>query len=189
MVYFHYLHDRRRIKMQKMVLLPYDRYERLKQFNLEPICNTKEPIAKSLELQDETPDKQPDNTAFEGLTIDDILEAIPKNVRTNAKALLEHLRKRSDLIWNERGEISVGGHTVLGSNIVDLVKVSLKDYKDFKPVGLETFTKAVHESNAPLSLLTASKRQFGAGLPPPPGVPVKRKGEKRKITKFKWLKL
>ncbi|KAJ8300505.1 hypothetical protein KUTeg_022024 [Tegillarca granosa] len=71
-----------------------------------------------------------------------MLLAVPINVRNKVRVLLNHLRKH--LKWNERGEISVGENIIPGSNIVDLVKATLKDYKDFKPVGLKEFINRRH---------------------------------------------
>jgi hypothetical protein len=86
------------------------------------------------------------------------------------------------------GEVIIDGVKIPGSNIMDLVKVQLKDYKDLRPTGLEKFTDILKDTNVPLSLLTSSRRvQTGQGIiPPPPGSPVKRKEVKRKT---KWLRL
>ena len=75
--------------------------------------------------------------------------------------------------------------------MVDLIKVQLKDYRDFSPIGVEKFDILLKDVNVPLSLLKSSRRQqHGEGnIPPPPGIPVKRKDENPKKLKAKWLKL
>ncbi|KAJ8313160.1 hypothetical protein KUTeg_009287 [Tegillarca granosa] len=173
-----------------MVLVPYDRYQRLTA--LKPgVKHTQEDV-KRLNVQPEViiPESEPEMKilAEDRPNIEDILVAVPVNIRNKARALLNHLRKH--LKWNERGEISVDGRIIPGSNIVDLIKVSVKEYKDFEPVGLESFSKVIYDSNAPLSLIAPSKRQIGSGLPPPPGIPSKRNDESKKtpnrrIYKFK----
>ena len=71
-----------------------------------------------------------------------------------------------------------------GSNINDLIKIQLKDYRSFHPVGAEVFSQLVQESNVPQSVLTQARRyQIGSGktppppgkIPPPPGKPVRQK--------------
>ncbi|KAJ8314766.1 hypothetical protein KUTeg_006916 [Tegillarca granosa] len=157
-----------------MVLVPYDRYQRLTALKTD-VKHTQEDV-KRLNVQPEfiIPESIPEVKilAEDRPSIEEILVAVPVNVRNKARALLIHLSKH--LKWNERGEISVDGRIIPGSNIVDLVKVSVKEYKDFKPVGLESFSKVIYDSNAPLSLIAPSKRQIGSGLPPPPGIPTHR---------------
>ena len=91
--------------------------------------------------------------------------------------------------WNDKGEVTIEGGNIPGSNIVDLVKGQLKDYKDFHPVGLDIFLNKLEDTNVPLSLLAVSRRvQTGQGsIPPPPGSPVKRK--KKYTQRMKWLRL
>ncbi|KAJ8320134.1 hypothetical protein KUTeg_001721 [Tegillarca granosa] len=164
-----------------MVLVPYDRYQRLTSF--KPDQEVKyldaQQNVKKLKIQSENiiPKTEPEVKILETLSIEDILVAIPNNVRNKARALLNHLRKH--LKWNDRGEISADGHIIPGSNIVDLVKASVKEYKDFKPVGLELFNKVIHDSNTPLSLLATSNKQIGSGLQPPPGAPTS-------VSKYVW---
>ena len=69
----------------------------------------------------------------------------------------------------------------------------MKDFKDFQPVGKDAFSETLIKLNVPTSLLAASaKRQKGKGstIPPPPGVPVKRKLSVKGVPrKIKWLRL
>ena len=80
---------------------------------------------------------------------DDILGSLPLTLRSKAKIILDHLRKHTRLQWNSRGEIIVDGKLITGSNIIDLIKVQLKDYKSFHPVGEDVFSQLVLKSNVP----------------------------------------
>ena len=157
--------------MRKMVLLPYDKYQRL----LHPPERNLESIEKPISVEKPITLEEPISTEESIENQTDITNSLPLTLRSKAKTLLEHLKSHSKLNWNRRGEISFGGKTIPGSNVIDLVKVHLRDYKDFKPIGEEQFTHALLESNVPLSLLAPSKRrQTGSGrIPPPPGIPKK----------------
>ena len=68
----------------------------------------------------------------------------------------------------------------------------MKDYKDFRPVGKDALGEILLELNVPTSLLAASVRQqMGKGaIPPPPGIPVKRKLPQTIMPgRIKWLRL
>lgn len=127
---------------------------------------------------------------FESSLKGDILDSLPLSLRSKTKVLLDHLRKHTNLQWNNKGEISVDGKLIKGSNIIHLVKVQLKDYKSFHPIGEEVFSHLVLESNVPLSLLTQGRRsQFGSGkLPHPPGKPICRK-RKQTLAGRSWISL
>ena len=94
--------------------------------------------------------------------------------------------------WNSKGEVILKGTVIPGSNIVDLIKVHMKDYKDYRPVGNDAFGEFLVELNVPTSLLAASARhQIGKGtLPPPPGISVKRNVPEKIVPgKVKWFRL
>lgn len=168
--------------MHKMVLIPYDRYQRL--------LASKEP--KSVSTMDEEPTIVDQNALpdvseqrTESEKIDKVVSYFPKGLRTRARSLLSYIVPR--VTWNEKGEVVVDGNIIVNSNIVDLVKVQLNDYKHFRPTGLDIFTDIIKDSNVPLSLLASSQRV--QTLPPPPGSPVKREKVQRKAQKVKWLRL
>ena len=116
----------------------------------------------------------------------------PKYMHNRLLTLLTYIQPH--VSWNDKGEVTVQERQIPGSNIVDLIKVHLKDYKDFQPVGKEAFGKILSELNVPVSLLAPSARQqSGSGnFPPPPGIPLKRthlEDSYRPKEKVKWLRL
>lgn len=188
--------------MQKMVLLPYDRYQRLVSSNQD---TRDEKVNESNEMNPMTTIdvKKPeantgDPTTDNEFSTDKLISLFPKSLQSRARALITYVRPFIN--WNSKGEVIVSGETIQGSNIVDLIKVQLKDYKNFRPTGLLEFEAILTNINVPHSLLSASRRQQigGSVLPPPPGTPVKRKHEESgentqtrttKARKFKWLRL
>ena len=104
-------------------------------------------------------------------TTEDLLSSLPLPLRSRAGVILNHLTKHTNLQWNDKGEIPIFGQLLKGSNITDLIKIQLKDYKSFHPVGAEVFSQLIQESNVPQSVLTQARRcQIGSGKTPhPPG--------------------
>ena len=128
---------------------------------------------------------EPKETSLESL-----LPHFSKPISNRVTSLLYYFQPQ--VSWNTKGEVILKGTLIPGSNIVDLIKVDMKDYKDFGPVGKDAFGELLIELNVPTSLLTGSARhQRRKGtLPPPLGTPVKRRvREKRKPGKVKWLRL
>ena len=119
--------------IRQMVLLPLERYERLVQ-------------------REER--HQRTNVPLPILSEDVILSFMPIKVKEKAQSLLKLL---SDVIsWNESGEISCG-HTnefIPNSNIADLVRICLNNYKNFdKFIGIDSFCQVLADKNVPLTLL------------------------------------
>ena len=102
-----------------------------------------------------------------GLSIDVIMSAIPKNYRTRAQALLNHITAdpQHRLRWNQRGELIYQGQVVHGSHITDLLKNSQRQYKH-APMGLEEFEAALRELNVPTGLMEARPGPPGERLVP-----------------------
>ena len=122
-----------------MVLIPYDKYKRLLsgQVSQPKPFNTTDSDTE----QDTTDNLQRDNRHFiaQDSTTQDLLPSLPLPLRSRGKTIVNHLKKNSDFQWNDKGEITVDGQFVKGSNIIDLVKIQLKDYKLFHPIGVEVF--------------------------------------------------
>lgn len=172
--------------MRKMVLVPYDKYERL----LSGQVSQPKPLSiadtdreqVTIDIRDNSHPISSDNKT------DDLLTSLPLSLRSRAEVILNHLNKHTNLRWNDKGEIIIDGQLIKGSNITDLIKIQLKDYKSFHPVGTEVFSQLVRESNVPQSVLTQTRRsQFGSGnIPPPPGKPVRRKPSVKAL-RHKWI--
>lgn len=151
--------------VQKMVLVPYDKYERLT-------------------LDKHT--KEEDNYKVNKLDDETILIAIPNTFKNKAKALLKYLSLVQGLNWNEQGEIIIDNTVLPKSNICDLIKDCLREYKQFNPIGYNEFYEKLSTSNVPLSLIANTKRRefiqsgrgdkpFASPIPPPPGIPIQKK--------------
>lgn len=160
--------------MKKMVLLPYDRYQHLLSKN-EP---GKEEQDSMTSLHAEEPLDTNESATKSNLDAATYKETLilrfPKSMQNRVRSVLDYIQPQ--VTWNDKGEVSIQGRDIPGSNIVDLLKVHLKDYKEFYPVGKDLFRTVLCELNVPTSLLAPSARQqSGRGnLPPPPGIQSKR---------------
>lgn len=125
---------------KKMVLLPVERY------------------------QPQSSDQREEN----GLDVDIILSAIPKNFRTRARALLNHITADPEqrLRWNGQGELIYHGKVIPGSHITDLLKNSQRQYKHSMPMGLEEFQDGLRELNIPIGLMEKRPGPPGERLEP-----------------------
>lgn len=183
--------------MKKMVLLPYDRYQRLVVKN-EPPKPDQEP-SHGEETQERVIESIPEVTN----TKETVILQFPQSMQNRVRRLLAYIEPH--VTWNDRGEVTLQDREIPGSNIVDLIKVHLKDYKVFDPVGKTTFGQLLLELNVPRSLLAQSARhkpdrehlpsplaspQDGKGdLPPPPGIPLKRPVKATHPRTVKWRRL
>ena len=162
---------------RKTVLLPWEKYQHLsKQNHHQPMKTTLTSIQEEEAEDDE-------------LNGDMVIESVPKNVRTRARALLGHIKNDGRLTWNQRGEISYGGQTIPGSHITDLVKDSQYKYKHFKPVGHDLFYQALRDMNIPRGLIGHHQRMEAkkrAITKTPPGI--RDPPPKKKKKPVKWLK-
>ena len=97
------------------------------------------------------------------LDVDIIMSAIPKNFKTRARALLNHIVADPEqrMQWNERGELIYHGKVIPGSHITDLLKNSQRQYKHSVLAGQEEFQKGLKDLNIPIGLMEAR--------PGPPG--------------------
>ena len=183
--------------MKKSVLLPYDRYQLLFSGTLEkegtmstseqehPPQHGTEDAAQIME--NDTANNPEHQGASETLT-----QHFPRSMQNRLRNLLTYIQPQ--LSWNDKGEVMIEEKRIPGSNIVDLIKVHLKDYKNFQPVGKKAFGQLLLELNVPVSLLAPSARQqSGSGnFPPPPGKPLKRthlEDSYQPKEKVKWLRL
>jgi hypothetical protein len=66
---------------------------------------------------------------------EEILESVPKTMKAKAQLLLNKMKSKTDISWNEKGELKYKRETVQGSNVVDLVNDVLRKRKYFNPQG------------------------------------------------------
>jgi hypothetical protein len=192
--------DRTVIAMQKIVLLPYDRYQRLlstkPQSEIAERPAEEESTERPAQLRSVEPRQKDDQELRSAEPSqrdkqEELVLQFPKTLQNRARTLLRYLDKH--FTWNDRGEIAIDGQVIPHSNIYDLVRVQLGHGKAFRPIGIEEFETIVTDVNVPLSLLGISRReQKGGGerkrLPPPPGIPVKRKhSSTTDVKNVRWL--
>ena len=184
--------------MKKMILLPYNRYQCLMSTNESSNKGVKTDVNEAeqtfLESNDEqnvTKGSEVTKPDGDGNTLESLLPHFSKSIRNRMHSLLYYIKPH--VSWNSKGEVILKDTLIPGSNIVDLINVHMKDYKDFRPVGKDAFSESLIKLNILTSLLAASARQQigkGSTIPPPPGVPVKRKLSVKGVPrKIKWLRL
>jgi len=105
-----------------------------------------------------------------------ILSAIPKNYKTRAQALLNHITAdpQHRLRWNQQGELIYRGQVIPGSHITDLLKNSQRQYRHSQPVGVREFQDGLKELNIPVGLMEAR--------PGPPGQRIAHVPEEKWLT-------
>ena len=92
------------------------------------------------------------------LSIDTLLQAIPRGYRNKAKALLNYVKDK--LSWNAMGEITWNGETFGGTHIADLIRYAIREYGKAPPEGFTTFKNLLEKLNVPRSLVTQYKNSF-----------------------------
>ena len=97
-----------------------------------------------------TEDVKYDSSAIE----QDVLQSVPKTMRSRAERLLQRIKSHPDVTWNPRGEIEYQGHLVKNSNLTDLVNDVLKKRRNIaEPVGWKAFATTLHHLNVLQDLL------------------------------------
>ena len=84
---------------------------------------------------------------------EEILESVPKTMKTKAELLVRKMKADPNIAWSEKGELKYKGETVRGSNVVDLVNDVLRKRKYFNPQGWKTFGETLREANVPQDLI------------------------------------
>ena len=116
--------------MKKLVVLPFDQYQKLVG-------------ERSEEEEEEGPSVY---------THEKIMATMPRKLRTRSESLLNML-SGTDISWTDKGEISIGENHITNSNICDLIKSVLCNYKTYKPIGFDVFVKALVTHNVPETLI------------------------------------
>ena len=118
--------------MKKFIVVPWDRYQEL--------------LGKGDDDDDGT--SQPPTTYGH----EKIISTVPVKMRSRAQALL-NLLSGTNISWTATGEVIIDGNCIKNSNICDLLKYVLCNYKTYKPLGFETFVNALATNNIPETLI------------------------------------
>ena len=90
----------------------------------------------------------------------DIVESVPKSLKSKADRLMKRLKNDPTIQWNDRGELILEGAIIPGSNMMDLVHDVLIKRKLRDPVGWQPFVKHPKDINVPMELVgNADRRQ------------------------------
>lgn len=163
----------RTMSIQKPVLLPYVKYQTSDE-------SFPSDFSKSLQSIETTKDTVP-NDGTNGLTIGDILDALPKRYRQKAAAILNHMPRDHTLTWNGRGQLVYKGTTIPRSNFVDLLKDTQYHHKNFTPVASTDFYQGIKEIHLPTTLLVRRDTPE-RNLRPPWLIRGKKRAEKSGLT-------
>ena len=88
----------------------------------------------------------------------EIYDSVPKSMQRKAKLLIDKIKSRSDMRWNDKGELVYKRKVVPGSNIVDLVNDTMRKRKHFEPTGWEVLATGLKEANVPQELVGNSRQ-------------------------------
>ena len=120
--------------MKKSVLLPYDRYQRLLSGMLEneASMSTSEqehsPQHGSEDAAHVTEIAIANNPEHQRASVT-LTQHFPRSMQNRLRNLLTYIQPH--LSWIDKTEVTIEEKRIPGSNIVDLIKVHLKDYKNF----------------------------------------------------------
>ena len=80
---------------------------------------------------------------------EEILESVPKTMKTKAELLVRKMKADPNIAWSEKGELKYKGETVRGSNVVVLVNDVLRKRKYFNLQIWEIFGETLVEADVP----------------------------------------
>ena len=91
----------------------------------------------------------------------DIVESVPKTLKTKALRLMKRLKNDPSTRWNDRGELMIEGSAILGSNMMGLVNDVLRKRKQSDPVGWRPFAIHLKNINLPMEFVgNVDRRQY-----------------------------
>lgn len=129
------------------------RYQQMLQRYLKVKEQERQPLKVTMEEESKHGADMP------GLSLQrEIIEAIPKMYKNKAKMLLNRLESSKNVSWDERGEVTIKGNIVLGSNIIDLVSDVVRPRKTSNPFGWQQFLTFLKELNIPREFITNPRR-------------------------------
>src|SRR5436190_14425625 len=94
----------------------------------------------------------------ESLLSNEVVDSVPKIAKRKAKLLLQRLENSDSIKWDRRGEVTINGLTIPGSNIIDLVGDAVRARKTSNPLGWQMFTELLKEMNVPREFLGNPRR-------------------------------
>ena len=169
--------------MKRMVLIPE---ERLLRYEDRDKQRTENDLPEGI-MYGGSEDSE--ETQEDSLSAEMIVRGIPKTMKTRARALLERLKEREDVItWDDMGQVLLNGVLIPKSNISDLISDAMRDRKHFNPVGVREFYNVLNEINIPKDLVRNERRWSEAeknslNEKSPPGKP------QEELTISNWLTL
>ena len=139
--------------MKRMVLIPEERLLRYEERDKQRSVNDL-PEGIMYGGGDDSEETQEDS-----LSVEMIVRGIPKTMKTRARALLERLKEREDVVtWDDMGQVLLNGVLIPKSNISDLISDAMRSRKHFNPVGVREFYKVLSEINIPKDLVRNERR-------------------------------
>ena len=139
--------------MKRMVLIPEERLLRYEERDKQRTGNGL-PEGIMYGGGDDSEETQEDS-----LSVEMIVRGIPKTMKTRARALLERLKEREDVVtWDDMGQVLLNGVLIPKSNISDLISDAMRSRKHFNPVGVREFYKALNEINIPKDRVRNERR-------------------------------
>ena len=185
----------------KMILIPYSQYERLtSEINKDKVVikDKKEPKVGLEQINTPEIEKpEIEGSNIENKQVNDvsninsdlsdsiILSHFSNKFQKKTKLLLHYIHQNTHITWTKKGEISIKGHQIANSHIIDLIKYIINPSKHFKPLANEIFLENL--KNIPKSLLNSIhikpniiikqplEKQLSLQNEPPPGVPFSKK--------------
>ncbi len=170
--------------VQKMILLPYERYKALlgsvhsakpTEIIHDTVITDTEPMM-TIKVDDISPKINGNASLSEiddVMTDSDILSFLPKLYQSKAKVLLNRLKRVME--WKSDGTIVIDGDEIEDSHIADLLKEILSPFKPKHILpGQEQFQLAISKCSLPKSFLPEKIQTGGrqnAKKRPPPGIP------------------
>lgn len=91
-----------------------------------------------------------DETVIYKKNLNAVISTVPRNFKTKAAGLLNHLLASGVVDWNEKYELVFQNKVITGTNIIDLVNDTLRNRKSVAPPsGRTIFAKALSQVHTP----------------------------------------
>lgn len=101
-----------------------------------------------------TPDTDKSSDSIER----EMLESVPKTMKSKARLLIQRLKEHPNLSWNAQGQMIYKDKVIPDTRMTDLLNDVLRRRKRFEPMGWKTFAKALKEINVPQDFIGHPER-------------------------------